>query len=38
MKTVGECDLLARFGSSWPRGETAPPITVIFRETAFSAS
>jgi hypothetical protein len=38
MKVVGECDLLLRCGSSCPRGETAPPITVISGETAFRAS
>ena len=38
MKMVGECDLLAALGSSCPRGDTAPPMTVIFGETALSAS
>ena len=38
MNVAGECVGRAAFGRSCPRGETAPPITLISGETAFSAS
>src|SRR5919204_1091110 len=38
MKAVGEWVSRPVFGRSIPRGETAPPQTTIFGETALSAS
>src|SRR5919197_4264662 len=38
MNAVGECVSRPVFGRSTPRGETAPPRTVIFGDTAFRAS
>ena len=38
MNAVGECVCRAAFALSWPRGESAPPITLMSGETDLSAS